>query len=165
MIKKLLLLVAVCFVTMGASAQFQKGKGYIGASLSGLNLHYSGDDKFNIGVQAQGGYFAWDNLMLMGFVSFEHNGNHDVADNYAVGVGGRYYIDQNGLFLGLNTKLVHNDHSHNDLMPGVEAGYAFYINRSVTIEPSIYYDQSFSSHSKYSTIGLRVGVGVYLFDD
>ena len=49
-------------------------------------------------------------------------------------------------------------------MPGVEVGYAFFINRSVTIEPAIYYDQSFKTHN-YSNIGLKVGLGIYLFDD
>lgn len=49
-------------------------------------------------------------------------------------------------------------------MPGMEVGYAFFINRSVTIEPAIYYDQSIKS-SNYSTVGLKVGIGVYLFDD
>ncbi len=166
MTKKLFLLaVAVFMMALNANAQFQKGKGYIGASLSGLNLHYSGDDKFTFGLNAQGGYLFADNLMLLAQVGFQHSGNDDVADSYSVGVGGRYYITQNGLFLGVNCNFVHNDHSHNDVMPGVEVGYAFFINRSVTIEPAIYYNQSFTSHSKYSEVGLRVGVGVYLFDD
>ena len=47
-------------------------------------------------------------------------------------------------------------------MPGVEVGYAFFISRTVTIEPAIYYDQSFKDHSKYSTVGLKVGFGIYL---
>ena len=49
-------------------------------------------------------------------------------------------------------------------MPNAEVGYAFYVNRSVTVEPAIYYDHSFKG-SKYSTIGFKIGVGVYLFDD
>ena len=44
-------------------------------------------------------------------------------------------------------------------------GYAYFLSRTVTIEPAIYYDQSFKDHSKYSTIGLKVGIGVYLFND
>ena len=60
--------------------------------------------------------------------------------------------------------MVHASHNYNDLMPGAEVGYAFFINRSVTIEPAVYYDQSFKK-SKYSTVGLKVGIGIYLFDD
>lgn len=47
-------------------------------------------------------------------------------------------------------------------MPGIEVGYAFFLNRTVTIEPAVYYDQSFKNHSDFSKIGLRIGVGVYL---
>ena len=50
-------------------------------------------------------------------------------------------------------------------MPGVEVGYSFFVSRTVTIEPAIYYDQSFKNHSDYSTIGLKIGLGVYLFKD
>lgn len=48
-------------------------------------------------------------------------------------------------------------------MPGVEIGYAFFINRHVTIEPAVYYEQSFKDHSKFSNVGLRLGLGIYLF--
>ena len=48
------------------------------------------------------------------------------------------------------------------MLPGVEVGYAFFLSRTVTVEPSIYYDQSFKNHSDFSTIGFRIGVGVYL---
>ena len=47
-------------------------------------------------------------------------------------------------------------------MPGVEVGYAFFLSRTVTVEPSIYYNQSFKEHSDYSKIGLKIGIGVYL---
>ena len=82
-----------------------------------------------------------------------------------MGAGGRYYITQNGIFLGANCKLVHANGSYNDLMPGIEVGYAFFISRTLTIEPSIYYQQSFKSHSDDSTIGLRVGFGIYIDKD
>ena len=48
------------------------------------------------------------------------------------------------------------------MMPGLEVGYAFFVSKTVTIEPAVYYDQSFKDHSDFSTIGFKVGVGVYL---
>ena len=80
-------------------------------------------------------------------------------------MGGRYYIEQNGIYLGVNCKLLHANHDYNDVMPGVEVGYSFFLNGSVTVEPAVYYDQSFKNHSDYSAIGLKLGVGVYLFKD
>lgn len=159
-----MLFVAAMVVSISASAQFQEGKGYLGASLTGLDLHYNGQDGLNLGVQAKAGYFPWDNLMVLASFDSEHNGSEAVADHISVGVGGRYYITQNGLYLGAGVKLLHANHNYNDLMPGIEVGYAFFINRSVTIEPALYYDQSFKKHD-YSTVGLKVGLGIYLFDD
>ena len=162
--KKITLLMFALVMTISASAQFKAGKGYIGASLTGLDLHYNGQDKLNLGVEAKAGYLAWDNIMLLANASFQHNGDDDVPDEYKGGVGGRYYITQNGLYLGVNCKLIHASHNYNDLMPGAEVGYAFFINRAVTIEPAVYDEQSFKK-SKYATVGLKVGLGIYLFDD
>ena len=50
-------------------------------------------------------------------------------------------------------------------MPSVQVGYAFFVSRTVTIEPELYYEQSFKNHKDYSNFGLRIGVGVYLFND
>lgn len=65
-----------------------------------------------------------DDIMLYGQVGYDHNGNKEIKDRYSVGVGGRYYIEQNGIYLGANCKLVHKGKKFNDVMPGVEVGYA-----------------------------------------
>lgn len=163
--KKLISLFAALVVATAANAQFQAGKGYVGGSLTSFDMNYSGIGDLSLGLQLQGGYIAWDNIMLYGTFAYEHSSNDAVDDALTVGVGGRYYIDQNGVFLGVGCKLKHAFGNYNDVMPGVEVGYAFFVNRSVTVEPAIYYDQSFKNHSDYSTIGLRIGVGIYLFDD
>lgn len=161
--KKLSILFFFLAVSTLGFAQFEQGKTYVGASLTGLNLSYNGASDLNLGVEAKVGYLFADNLMLTAQGGLQHSGDDDVADNMYVGVGGRYYIIQNGLYLGLNAKLLHASHNYNDVMPGLELGYAFFLGKTVTIEPAIYYDQSFKRHSDYSTIGLRVGFGMYLF--
>lgn len=148
--------------TVSANAQFEKGKVYLGASLSGMNLSYSGSEKFKLGVEAKGGYMVDDNVLLLGEVNYSKQ--HEMPFSIGVGVGGRYYIVQNGLYLGASVGYKHCD-DFSDLQPSVQVGYAFFLNRTVTIEPELYYIQSFKNHSDFSTIGLRVGVGVYLFKD
>lgn len=160
--KKLLFLIALISVSLSGYAQFEKGKHYVGASLTGLNLSYSGSEELSLGVEAKGGYLFTDDWMLTAQAAYQHSGIDGAADQVSAGVGCRYYIVQNGLYLGVNAKLVHANHRYNDLMPGIEAGYAFFLSRTVTIEPAVYYDQSFKNHSDYSKIGLRIGVGVYL---
>ena len=159
--KKLALVAVALLVSVAAHAQFEKGKVYCGASLTGLNLSYSGSSELNLGLQGQAGYLFADNLMAVGNFSYQHTGKEGVKDYVSVGVQGRYYIIQNGLYLGLGAKLAHTG-SYNDVMPGLEVGYAFFVSRTVTIEPAVYYDQSFKNHSDYSTVGLRVGIGIYL---
>lgn len=160
--KKLVFLFIAFFSAVSSHAQFEQGKYYVGASLSGVDLSYSGLEDLNFGLDAKGGYLVANNIMLLAQVGFNHSGDDDVADNFTIGVGGRYYVIQNGLYLGINAKLLHANHNYNDLMPGIEMGYAFFLSRTVTIEPAIYYDQSFTNHSDYSKFGLRVGLGIYL---
>lgn len=163
--KKVIAMIAALFMAVTANAQFEQGKVYLGGSLTGLNLKYSGIDNLSLGLQAQAGYMFDDNLMLLGQVAYDHNGGKGSKNNVSFGVGGRYYIEQNGIYLGVNCKYIHGSHGFNDVMPGVEVGYAFFLSRTVTVEPAIYYDQSFKNHSDYSTIGLKIGLGVYLFND
>ena len=138
-------MVVAMFAAVTANAQFEEDKVYVGGSLTGFNMKYTGSEKFSIGTQAQAG-------------------KKEIADKFSVGVGGRYYIEQNGIYLGVNCKYVHAGKKFNDIMPGVEVGYAYFLNNSVTVEPAIYYDQSFKNHKDFSTIGLKIGVGIYLFN-
>lgn len=160
--KKIAMLLVVLATTLSGYAQFEQGKYYVGASMSGLDLSYSGADNLNFGFEAKGGYLVADNWMITAQLGFNLNDNDNVADSGFLGIGGRYYIIENGLYLGVNAKLIHDYHSYNDLLPGMEIGYAFFLNRTVTIEPAVYYDQSFRSHSNYSKFGLRIGLGIYL---
>jgi hypothetical protein len=157
--KKLALLFIALGITVTMNAQFEEGKVYANTSLSGLNLSYNGTDDLNIGLQTQAGYMFRDNLMFLANISYLHV--EDSPDKISLGVSGRYYIVQNGLYLGAGIKYMHCS-DYNDIMPGVELGYAFFLSRSVTIEPALYYDQSIKNHSDYSTIGLKVGFGFYL---
>lgn len=163
--KKITVIISALLLTLSASAQFEKDKVYISSSLTGLNLSYSGLEKFSIGAQGQVGYFVAQDLMLYAQAGYHHSGVEGASDEVSVGVGGRYYIEQNGIFLGANCNLVHAYHNYNDVRPGVEVGYAFFLSRTVTIEPAIYYVQSFKKHSDYSSVGLKVGFGIYLFNN
>lgn len=167
MMKKIAIALIALTMTMAAKAQyyrletpFTQGKYFVGASLTGLNLSYSGANDFNFGVQAQGGVLIDDNVLLYANLGFNNNGKG--SDSFNAGVGGRYYIEQNGIFLGLNANYKHVQPNYNDVMPGVEVGYAFFLSRTVTIEPALYYNQSLKNHSDYSEFGLKVGFGIYL---
>jgi hypothetical protein len=106
--KKLFILLGALLLTLTANAQFEANKTYINGSLSGLNLGYNGKEKLQLGAQAQVGRLVADNLMILGQAGYEHTGgNEDAPDRVMVGAGFRYYIIQNGFYLGANAKLVH----------------------------------------------------------
>ena len=158
--KKLCLLIVALMAVVAANAQFEAGKKYGSVSLSGLNLSYNGSEKTNFGIQAKGGYLLQDNVMLLGSVGYKKS--TDMPSYVNLGAGARYYIEQNGIFLGAGLNFIHASGSHDAFMPSIHAGYAFFLCRNVTIEPEIYYNQSLKCHKDYSTIGFRLGVGVYL---
>ena len=160
-IKKIAVVALGLMVSVGAHAQFESGKQYCGASLTGLNLSYNGSEELSLGIQAKAGYFFEDDMMLLAQAEYKHSGLEGVKEYWALGAQGRYYIEQNGIYLGAGVKLIHTG-SYNDVMPGVEVGYAFFVSKQVTIEPAVYYDQSFKNHSDYSTVGVKVGIGIYL---
>jgi hypothetical protein len=160
--RKIALIVVALVMTVSANAQFEQGKGYLGASLSGLDMS-SQNKKFHLGINAKAGYFFMDNLLGLADVGYDYT--KDGNKQFGIGAYCRYYITQNGIFLGAGMKFRHDHYLDvNDLMPGVHAGYAFFVSRSVTIEPELYFDLS-TKGSDYMNYGLRIGVGVYLFKD
>ena len=156
--KKILLIMCLLLGTLTANAQFAKCTKYVSASLSGLGLSYSSNQKFRLGVDATAGYFMADCLMLKGNVTYNHTKE---IDDISVGAGLRYYFDQCGVFMGAGADYVHYTPSDNDVQIPVEVGYAFFVNRFITIEPSLYYKMSLDSFSQKSTVGVRIGLGFY----
>ncbi|MBQ8593343.1 MAG: DUF3575 domain-containing protein [Bacteroidaceae bacterium] len=165
--RKLLTMFAILLVTsMTARAQFEQNKWYFNAAVTELGLTYSGSEKFRMGVQASAGTFLFDNLALLLNAEGVYHKQGDRTASF--GVGARYYFQQNGIFLGTGVKFKHYEYKgdeeittdFNDGLWSLEAGYAFFLSRTVTIEPSVYYDLSFKD-SDYSKLGLKIGFGLY----
>ena len=159
--KKIAFIVVALVMSIAANAQFEQGKGYIGASMSGLDISNQ-TKEFHFGLNAKLGYMFEDNLMALGEFGFDHWDKS--PDALVVGAGARYYIVQNGLYLVAGLKFKHADKNYNDLLPSVQLGYAFFLGRTVTLDPELYFDIS-TKKFDYTCYGLRVGIGVYLFKD
>ncbi len=159
--KKLFLSLLMAMSALAASAQFEGGTTYFNVSLSGLEASYSINEKVQVAAEAKVGHFIADDWMLFALADYDHRKHQD---KFGVGVGTRYYIEQNGLYLNLGVRLEHEaDHGRKDdnmyLTP--ELGYAFFLNRYLTFEPSVYYDMSLNDFNKGSRVGLRIGFGFY----
>ncbi len=169
MLKKVILGALLALTTMSANAQFEAGKKYINLSTSSLGLSYSKNDKLRFDLGAQAGVFLANDWMLYAqavynhkrlmYESFTRTGRKVYQDEVLLGIGGRYYIEQNGIYLGLGAQYAHHEQTYDNIYVTPEIGYAFFINQYLTIEPSVYYQMSLNDFSDASTVGLKIGIG------
>lgn len=158
--KKIAVLAVLLATTISSFAQFQQGKPYAGASLSGLDLSYAMRHKWNFDIQGKVGYFIIDNIMFT--ANLEYGKHYEEPTTFKMGPGARYYIVQNGLYLGAGVDYVHKFHTYDDFVPNFQLGYCYFLSRTVTVEPELFYNQSFKNHNEYSNFGFRIGFGIYL---
>lgn len=52
-------------------------------------------------------------------------------------------------------------HKSNNLSLALEAGYCFYLNHYMSIEPAVYYNMCLNDFSDGSRVGLKLGLGFY----
>lgn len=155
--KKTLFLLLFLLTAGMAHAQFEKGTTFVNTSLTGLSMQFNND--FKLGVEAKVGYFFADDWALTASAGLNYG--KSTLNTLSAGAGIRYYIEQNGLFLGAGLNYLHQDSNYNDILPGVELGYCFFLNKSVSIEPSLYYNVSIKDSKNYSECGLKVGFSYY----
>ena len=162
--KKFILAFAVLMLSASSAfAQFEKGKKYVGASVSGLNVSFNNNEDWKIDFSTKLGIMVEDNWMITGQLEYDYR--KEGFSTIGFGGGVRYYIVQNGLYLGAGGNLKHrwyDGEKMTDVLPTVQVGYAFFLNRILTLEPELYYNHSFKSHKDYSGFGVRVGIGIYL---
>lgn len=157
-LKKICFGLALATTSMAAHAQFEAGTKYIATGLSGLNMSYGDQAGFQLGLDASAGYFIADSWLVKANLNYNHTRH---TDDFSAGIGGRYYIRQNGLFLGAGIGFSHLTKNINDIEIPIEAGYCYYLNGHVSIEPSVYYNMSINDFASGSKVGLRLGLGFY----
>jgi hypothetical protein len=163
--KKLLMAAIGLMMALSANAQylnspenvFYQGKWMIGASASGLDLSWHKGQKWNLDLEAKGGYLLVDDWMITGKLGYNNSTYGHSA--FLVGAGMRYYIEQNGIYVGVGGKYAHTEVFDN-FLPEANVGYAFFLSRHITIEPESYYELS-TKCSDYSGLGLKVGFALY----
>lgn len=130
LMKRLILLAAIVAATAtSAHAQFAQGTKYIAASLTGLGASYSKTSEFNLGLNAEGGYYfadAWSAQVHFGY-------NHaKTLDSFTLGAGARYHFLQNGIFLGAGLEYAFDKYTSIRAV-GIQ---------TVTNDRTVYFDQA-----------------------
>lgn len=157
--KKILLCLAVIFCTLSANAQFEKGKWYTNASATGLDFNVN--DGASFGFELNAGHFLLDDFAVLANLGGEYGDR--VYDHTGLGVGVRYFTPI-GIYIGGGLNFDNYNEAvkdANDFGLKIEAGYVFFLNQYITVEPGLYYRQSFVNHNDYSRFGIKVGFGVY----
>lgn len=156
--KNILLVVLFIVSTTTTYAQFEKGKWYINGSFTGINISHNGFIEDNFGLGLSVGNFLEDNFALIV--------NSEIAHyEKSLGAQVKYYLPNTGAFggIGMEYKTIDyfdgGDKHITCFTP--EIGYAFFLNKTVTIEPVIYYNYSLTKPSDYSKFGVKVGLGFY----
>ncbi|MBR6031829.1 MAG: outer membrane beta-barrel protein [Bacteroidaceae bacterium] len=161
--KKIFVALLLAAISLGASAQFEKGTKYVNASLTSFGLDYQKAGGFHLGFGAGAGYFIADGWMLQGQLGWNHQ---DGANEFSLGAGARYCLQRNGIFFGGGLRyglssagggapVAHNAY----LTP--EVGYCFYLNDHVSVEPAFYVDMCLNHFKDYTKFGLKVSFGYY----
>lgn len=159
--KRMFMGLLMALSVLPACAQFNGGTKYVNTSLSGLGLSYSRNERVHFDLRFAGGYFLSDNCAIIAGVDYQHQPHWDQV---SVDFGGRYYLHDIGVYLGTGLKYAHSqetDGKYDNFFFVPEVGYAFFVNRYLTIEPAVYYNMSFNDFSDSSKVGLRIGFGLY----
>ncbi len=159
--RKYLLMICMLITSATAMAQFEKGTWILNPSFTGLNFSHSDHEKVKVGINVDAGCFLADGFALM------VRGGADWSkpvDKYTLGTGGRAYFNKTGIYLGAGVDLSryrYKGGSHDTAWRlGLDAGYAFFIAKNVTIEPAVYYNWCFNDND-FSEWGLKVGFALY----
>ncbi len=159
--KKLALALCLLAVSFTAQAQFEKGTMILNPSVTGLDFSYSKNDDAKFGIGAQAGTFLADGFALMVNLGADWS---QPKDTYTLGTGMRCYFNTTGIYLGGGfdwERVRYKGGGHNnDWGLGIEAGYAYFLSKTVTIEPAVYYKWRFDD-SDNSRFGVKIGFGFY----
>lgn len=184
--KKILTAALLFAACLTANAQFEQGLKFVGAYGTGLDVSYSTNTRLRLGIGAEAGYMVADHIMAVADAEWKHKKNDD---EFGVGVGGRYYVTHHGFYLGAGVRYQHTNRlrdsklrfdgydalfnpvsftvtetkqkKYDDLMIPVEAGYSFYFNDYISIEPAVYYRMSLNRFGDGSQFGVKIGAGFY----
>ena len=159
--KKLALAICLLLASIAAQAQFEKGTMILNPSVTGLDFSYSKNDDAKFGIGAQAGTFLADGFALMVNAGADWS---QPVDIYTLGTGARCYFNTTGVYIGggldWERRRYKGGGHNNDWGLGIEAGYAYFLSRTVTIEPAVYYKWRFDD-SDNSRFGIKVGFGFY----
>jgi hypothetical protein len=161
----------VCTTFAQVPVQLKKGNILIETSSTEVNIRFTNGVSLNIG--GQGGYFVMDNLMIGGILGLNVQSQQisdgwggastQTSTSFDFGAGARYYFlasDMGALFASGLFKVTVGS---GDAIFGVafNVGYAFFLNKYISIEPLMWLDLPFAKGTNVN-FGIGAGISLYL---
>ncbi len=132
-----------------------------GFSVTGVNIKDVDDQLLNVNINLSGGYFVINNLAVGLYTGYEYSKLGDESDwSYNVGAFGRYYTKPK-LFIGTGYLLSSSKGGEIYGTIPVEIGYAYFLNKTFAIEPSIFLGIGANNNTNF-IYSLNLGIGIYL---
>jgi len=173
-------IVALAAMATSAFAQTEAGNIYVGAASDlGFTTTKAGYDgaksEAEFGLDVNGGYFVIDNLSVNAELGFNYwSQDKDATNTFSLGVGGRYYLPMKVFFGAMfdfsSMGVSHDGKSGDDRLSSMGltlgAGYAWFLNDNVAIEPALGYRIGLSSKTEptqynWSGFEIKIGFGIY----
>ncbi|MBB4804346.1 outer membrane protein W [Flavobacterium nitrogenifigens] len=120
---------------------------------------YSSDGESSWSIGAEGGYFVADNLAVklgMGYNDFGHSSN---AFSYKVGA--KYYLLNKFPLEASYTGASIKDANENPSYLGLQAGYAWFVSKNISIEPGLRYNVTLNEDYGKDVFQLNVGFALH----
>lgn len=155
--KKIFVAMLMAMMTLGASAQFEKGTHYANASLSGFGIGFS-KGEFAFGLSGEYGYYIADNWMIGGVLGYNHNAGYN---SFQIKPNFRYSLENTGFNLGCGLQFEHAGKARNFIQLSPQVGYTFYLTDMISLEPAIYADFALNDFKNGTNAGLKIGIGLY----
>lgn len=149
--------------TRSTDAFIPQGSVMLGGSAGFVTQSADGNSYYVFSFAPNVGYFVVDNFAIGTSVSIVKI--KDVDPSFGFGPFLRYYLNM-GVFAQAKYEFLSSPSFGNNNITGSSAGvglgYAAFLNRSVSIEPLVFYNRHFGDLGDYNEFGIQIGVNAYI---
>jgi hypothetical protein len=135
------------------------GDGGVGSTQFGL-VSRDGKTSYNIG--AEGGYFILDDLAIKVGLGYGDTGIEGSKGAFAYKIGAKYYVIRMIPVELSYTGVSVSGATENPSYVGIQAGYAWFLGKNVSLEPGLRYNYALLSKDKGGISNLQFNIGFAL---
>jgi hypothetical protein len=122
----------------------------------------SRDGSTSYGIGLEGGYFFMDDLAVKIGLGYEGSSESGSVSAFAYKIGAKYYIIRKIPVELSYTGVSVSGASENPSYVGLQAGYAWFLGRNVSLEPGLRYNYALLSKDKGGISNLQFNIGFAL---